>query len=615
MKSYFLILFLLLTQVLVAQKSPNKVYCVEKKAQNIDLPTDRNVYGGTIIRVSYKGSRISDTQKGAFEYACKLVEEAIPTTYPIKLSVEFSNLQDAECLALVEPYPVPSELKGDAPLGDRVFVKRSMKKDDFFGFDSDDSQQSYTAAYNFFENDVDANIKFSARNIFYYGIDTKGLKSNKFDFITVAIQAIVKAIGFSCRVYENGSNKLYYASPTNKYTDYEFGRLTPEQLYSKAVSGKCNLKGYNLICNPPYQQGVSLNYFVDSDDKETAFLQYGVSKGAYVRYVGKALRSFCSECSWDDNLVTGKDSYTYVDGNTGDVIPFVGVGTRNVGRQKILVESSGDWRNITSKYDVYDDGSYVLLKDGTWRAFLKLSDLSDNEDYARTPEGFLRLMQITTTFGPNSAYTNSVSSFKLYSYLPQKPKASVNSYLLSDINSINLRLKRCTAKALSDEDVFVDVEIGLKDIEGTEQVVVEQTDSDYPVPFTYVVDNPGEGSFVALMNSKYSSSFKLTYVNKNGKTEGDNFTVDLSKDANKLVDSGVKVLPKGNRLFLKTNSMDNDNYEYCIYAIQTGKCVLKGMVNSNYKIIDASSLNAGIYSIAVYRKSKKCASCIWRKNN
>ena len=56
---------------------------------------------------------------------------------------------------------------------------------------------------------------------------------------------------------------------------------------------------------------------------------------------------------------------------------------------------------------------------------------------------------------------------------------------------------------------------------------MEQTDADYPVPYTYFVE-PEQGYFIAYMNKRYASTFKLTYINDNGQTIGQPLTIDLS---------------------------------------------------------------------------------------
>lgn len=69
-----------------AQNNPNNVYVSGKTPLQINAPTDREIIGGTIINVTYEGSRISNTLKGAFKYACRLMEERMPTIYPLNFS-------------------------------------------------------------------------------------------------------------------------------------------------------------------------------------------------------------------------------------------------------------------------------------------------------------------------------------------------------------------------------------------------------------------------------------------------------------------------------------------------------------------------------------------------
>ena len=87
-----------------AQK-PNGVYAISGTPLKINETTSRTVCGGTIINVTYKGSKFSPSIKGAFEYACKLVEDAIPTTFPLNVSVSFVRMSDNSCLASVTSNP------------------------------------------------------------------------------------------------------------------------------------------------------------------------------------------------------------------------------------------------------------------------------------------------------------------------------------------------------------------------------------------------------------------------------------------------------------------------------------------------------------------------------
>ena len=70
---------------LYAQTSPNGVYSTtETRPAVLEKPASREIMGGTVIRVNFdETNAISATQKGAFEYACRIWEENIPTTFPI----------------------------------------------------------------------------------------------------------------------------------------------------------------------------------------------------------------------------------------------------------------------------------------------------------------------------------------------------------------------------------------------------------------------------------------------------------------------------------------------------------------------------------------------------
>ena len=89
---------------------------------------EREVCGGTIINVIYKDEEsVSPTIKGAFEYACKLVEDAIPTTYPINIKVDFAPISESNCLASVATNLDNVNLLGFTSGTDKIMVKRFVQ--------------------------------------------------------------------------------------------------------------------------------------------------------------------------------------------------------------------------------------------------------------------------------------------------------------------------------------------------------------------------------------------------------------------------------------------------------------------------------------------------------
>lgn len=120
----------------------------EKLPLQINAPTDREIIGGTIINVTYEGSRISNTLKGAFEYACRLMEERMPTIYPLNIKVQIANFRDNQCLAMVEPIPMQNQWYDD-----RAYYKRSSH------FDPGYTGEYFEPTLDFFKG-TDAVINF-----------------------------------------------------------------------------------------------------------------------------------------------------------------------------------------------------------------------------------------------------------------------------------------------------------------------------------------------------------------------------------------------------------------------------------------------------------------------
>lgn len=48
------------------------------------LPIKRKIFGGTKLIVDFQGAWTNE-MKGAFDYACRICEEAMPTTFPIRI--------------------------------------------------------------------------------------------------------------------------------------------------------------------------------------------------------------------------------------------------------------------------------------------------------------------------------------------------------------------------------------------------------------------------------------------------------------------------------------------------------------------------------------------------
>lgn len=122
----------------------------------------RQIVGGTVIRVKYKGVNCSKQAQGAFEYACKLWEEKIPTTLPINITVKFDKIKDINCLAKVD---VAYDEEG---LKEKIFIKRESVFEESY----------YTPQYSldFIRDFPDVNITFYSLTFTETNGDTTSLK-------------------------------------------------------------------------------------------------------------------------------------------------------------------------------------------------------------------------------------------------------------------------------------------------------------------------------------------------------------------------------------------------------------------------------------------------------
>lgn len=623
-KKHLLSIFFAFLGTWACAQSPVRVYKSATSPLKVEPSANREVCGGTIINVTYQGSKISPYVKGAFEYACKLVEDVIPTTYPINIAVRFTNISDSNCLASVTTNTDNINLLGYTSGTDKIMVKRCVQ---IRGDWNTSFNVSDDVAMGFFKS-FDANIDFSSTQPFDYNLDPALISNNKYDFITVAVQALLKATGFAFKATCN-NNQIQALPSTNNYTHQLLSGKSASENYEMAISGNVYIEGrgnntpWPLVSDAPYKPGISLNYFkADPNNRETAIMQYGIAKGTYIRYIGKAIPAYFSYSGWDREIATGAgDADVFNPTTSSKAIAFQGISkaqnkTYDLQNTELPTSNDEDLNEyISSRKEANEVGTFVLLKDGKWRKYNALTELSDNTNYARTVEGYLKLKNVQESWGIGHRYSNWIVDYMLYDYVPQKPAAEMVKFEESTDMIASLRSRRLCSQSLSEEDVYVDVEIGLKNLEGTTNVSVEQTDSDYPVPYTYIIDDFRSGRFIAYMNKRYPSTFRITYINANGNVSGDKFTIDLrteeAKSQTQEQSAKTAIHIRGNSILYKLSNSETKQ-EYEIKDIKTGKRMQSGLLQQS-GIIDISSLSSGYYILTIYSNSYTKTEYKWKK--
>jgi len=557
----------------------------------LEKPGIRNIAGGTVINVEYVGNGFNDKIKGAFEHACRLWEEKIPTTFPIKLSVKFSNISNSQCLATV------NVINSDTYSGyDKVYDKRFGQIKHFWNCPS----------IEYIRDEPDAIITFTSRKVFDYNINGSEIADGKYDFVTVAIQAIGKAVGFMCTATHTDEQSFEMLTPCNHFTSVILSNDATKN-YQYATSDNAFIKQWKLHSPADFDNRFSLSYFQkDPSNTETLFMQPGIAKGSVIRYIGKSIDDFFDKCGWNDyeiaTSISGSSSKIITPASTEHVIPFQGTQTNNVPKKVPSMIYSEDSELVDYIYNMAElgtEGNFILMKDGSWKKFDNYGDFSEKENYARTSDGYVRLKHVYYSYGPSgpSGYYNAYADYQLYDFPPQVPEASMNSYTRSTEFNSPQKIKEQSLSFNATDNEYLDVEIGFKNTEGCEAILVEQTNSNYQVPFTYFVD-VNQGYFTAFMNRKYTSTFKLTYYNENGMNEGEPFTIDLrNKFSHKLdldlvvTDNALKYEFKGDKLV--------DNISYTLTSIDKYTIVNKGNLLNTTGSIDISNIPKGTYVFTI----------------
>lgn len=90
MKQLFMMMAMLMISALSikGQEQVEDFSCFSENVvdKKIGLPIVRPIYGGTKIIPRFVGNWTKEME-GAFEYACRIWEEAMPTTFPVKIDV------------------------------------------------------------------------------------------------------------------------------------------------------------------------------------------------------------------------------------------------------------------------------------------------------------------------------------------------------------------------------------------------------------------------------------------------------------------------------------------------------------------------------------------------
>ena len=622
-KLLLLFLFLVCVGFSYAQEDGIEVISLGRdffRKESILKPIVREVVGGTIIQVIYEGNEWEQNldRKNAFEHACRIFEEQLPTALPIKVKVKFGKLRGSNVIAKTTLHTDSCKMD---PRDDLSRAWRSTIKWKF----KDLGLGNAKVGMSFFDK-PDGEIIFNSDDIYSFSLND--VQEDKYDFVTVALRELCKIMGFyfsargdnATKVIEFDRNSLF------PFDLVVLGNqvLDPFKAYSYATSNKATLSvggfgPYGLYSPTIFEYGLSLCFFKpDETDNETRLMQPGLPRGTSIRNIGGWFKGFLKAIDWVH--------YTAVGGGGGGEPTVTSTSTDKAKRYDEVCTFSNPQKSLNynvalrneevvdkddvdkyiwqhSSYALDDDGDIlygwvvsVLRKDGTWEIIPSTSSWNESEvsfmpssidvnkadQYARSSDGYLRCRVNYTSY---PVEVNRLARYFLLDYLPQKPEMAFSKVMPQ-------------TRTVAD-DYYADVKIGFKNVEGTEKILVEQLEEGSPVPFTYYVEDVRDGYFIASVDKEYSTTFKLRAMNKYGETVSEQLIVAPLVPATYTLNSQVNgdllslKLEKGRKRSLDDRAL----IDYRVLDLNHSMIVREGKVDNN--IIDISSLEKGMYGLQV----------------
>lgn len=453
-------------------------------------------------------------------------------------------------------------------------------------------------------------------------------------------------------------------SPFETLVINAIGTTDPYAAFTKATKGSLNiaLKKFGNIefdtlrvyAPVNWSSSSSLRYLIPDDNPISKLLTYDFGKG----YVMRDL----SGVNWDDIFYgaldwrkiptsgSGSGGASHA-GTSDDIFPYRGTvnltfnnnDTANFSRQEqnyspnqkfqssstvtqsksVSLKSSFPADIYCQQFDAFSpDGPVhmglslsVLKKDGTWDCIykvpymdnepisLKIEDLAlnyDESEYARGTTGGLRYRLTKCTLntsiypGDPTSYTYRTKYFTR-DYTPQKafikytPEQSVQNV---------------SKMALSGyDDWFVDVKVGISNLEGTTRVFVEQLDEGEELPFQYEVTDFRKGYFIANLDRECSTTLTVICYNDNGYQRSNTIVIPAIGYNNATRIAALSFDMQNDAIMVKAGDevVDNCNYSIAPLTVAGRLTERNGMANG---AIDISTLADGLYVLtAIDEKS------------
>ncbi len=375
---------------------------------NKPLKVVREINGGTVFKISY-GDGFNIQMKGAFEHACKILEEYLPPCLPITVRVEWGSIGSStsgQVLSKVstnakDNFGTYGELSNVMPKIKAVTLGEYVINSNVTFFNS-------IPNVSFFDNPDKPDIRIvyneSLQREFSYSLEADYEPYDTYDFVSVVIRDLLKGLGFFNRLRKDPlQNKII--NPVWRPNDFEFGfvgsmpQCSSDDFFSDVTSGSVelyvgsSLPGIKLYAPETWADGMSLNYFIPDDTYALSnSLSYQFGRGSIVRDINDKYANdiFRRLLGWKNDLAVGSvGGASSSGGSTQNFIPFNGEfkikkhdadDVNNVVNFATRSDFSSDKLPLVEYLDQFHPGQgmageeacsnsltmAILKKDGTW---------------------------------------------------------------------------------------------------------------------------------------------------------------------------------------------------------------------------------------------------------
>lgn len=628
------------------------------KGVNIEMPGYREINSGAKFLVTYEGDW-PEEMRGAFEYAIKLWEEVLPLTAPIKISAGIGDIRGSSN-ALSKTTFDTFEYNGPR-VNDYASPLSMIKSVLLQEYHRNERHRFYDEISDLSVLDgTDITITYNEKRINEFSFSLDGEPSaNKYDFVTSVLRDIATGLGFTTSFTANKTSGTFIKTDA-KPTPFENLALRalhssdPNVMFTNATKGTLVLEfldddgSLTLYAPHEWENGVSLRYFIPEDNCPISkLLTYDFGKGYIMRDLSgfKWTELFRNALDWRADIATGASGGDFSqEGSTDDIIPYKGNitisfnSTNNVTKSESTdIMNDNDTANIKrsttnseesltdtycKKYNLYSpDGNpfpqglslSVLKKDGSWDCIyttinanqpinINIESLPlhfDETEYARGTTGGLRY-RLTKCV----RYFDSLYGRENYSYTTKyftrdfTPQQASIKY--SKVHQVNQKNRRGIS---ADDEYFVDVEIGISNLEGTKKVIVEQLDEGERLPFQYEVEDFRKGYFIANLDRDLSTQLTVISYNDNGFKRSNTITImpvgnpTVKIDFNRYADF---ITVQG----LSESQLESGRLSYSIQCLATTIPTVKNK-RLNGNTIDICNIPDGVYVLTLFDKNNK----------